>query len=117
MRQKLSAIILLFALLGAACTMGDPVVGLWETTTTREQVINLTGEWDGRPRVRFDADGKFSSVGASGRWSRIDANRLRLDTTSIISDRASQRIITIKIEGDILTWTDDDGTSMWRRAR
>ncbi len=118
--KTLIATTFLFILLSGACTMGDPVVGTWEITTTREQVINLTGEWDGRARLRFDADGKYSSVGDSGTWRRIDDNRIKLENiTGSFGLRVSQttKDITIKIEGNLMTWTDGDRTTMWRRAR
>jgi hypothetical protein len=98
-----------FTLICSACS-GDPVVGIWEVTTTREQVVNLTGEWDGRARIRFDSDGKYSSVGESGTWKRLDGNRLQLNSVpGILRDKPGQKIVTVNIDGKILTITWEDG--------
>ena len=119
MKELILTLAIAITLIGTACS-GDPVIGLWETTTFHE-VINQPGEWDGRARMRFEAGGEYTGgFVTSGKWSRLNENQIRLDLTTIThrGNKTSQKILTIKIEGDTLTTTDEERmVTLWRRVR
>jgi hypothetical protein len=118
MKETILGLIIAVTFICSACG-GDPVIGLWETTTTREQVIVQPGEWDGRERMRLKANGEFSwGFVTSGRWRRLDDKRIRVDVVELAlpRDRSYQKTFIIEINGNRMTRTDEeDGTVTYMR--
>ncbi len=94
------ATIFLFVLLSAACKMGDPVIGYWKM-----------GEAE---PIYFFSDGTCSEDHSlfTGKWKRLDGSRLEIQTNNYHFGPAytTTRIVTVKIEGNVLTITEADGS-------
>lgn len=87
--------------------MGDPIIGKWKMMNVRDQVIGGNEEY-----IAFLDDGTYSfNFLMSGNWKRLDDHRLELKRNPFGFMSGSTRIVTIKIEGDVLTITEPDGTS------
>lgn len=109
MKQKLIATTFLLALLSAACTIGDPVIGKWKSMDSRGEIIG----GDDQPYIEFLADGKYRQHNFfSGTWKRLDDSRLELHQNPAFGTfPASTRTVTVKIESNILTITESNGES------
>lgn len=114
MKHKIVAIAFLLILLNAGCKLGDPVIGNWQTGNMTDMLGEPIGDTG---NMSFNADGTYSeNLLFSGKWKRLDANRLEIQTDAFARWKSKTRIVTIKIEGNTLTETLPDGSvTKWKR--
>jgi hypothetical protein len=109
MKQKIIATTFLFILLSAACKTGDPIIGRWKPTDKDPEPVPLQED----PRhIEFRPDGRYVlSFLTGGTWRRLDNSRVEMTSDPLGPIERRTRIVTVKIDGDVLTITEPDGKS------
>lgn len=117
MRRRIAVLtILLFILVCAGCSTGDPIIGKWKSIEGHEDVTS-----PGRiafPTMEFLSEGRCKSVWKTCNWRRLDDRRLEKTVVvpGISGGEFRTGVYTVEVQGNILTLTDDKGeVTKWRR--
>lgn len=105
MKQKLIATIFLFVLLSAGCKTGDPIIGSWKPIASGQELRGADTQY-----LEFLPNGRYVMNIWGGTWRRLDDSRLEMKNDPLGFDKGSTQIVIVKIEGNVLTITESDGT-------
>ena len=108
MKQRIIATIFVFVLLSAACKMADPVIGYWKMGEAQPIYFFSDGTCSDGSSLSYATGG-----GLTAYWKRLDGSRLEIQSYTLHFGKAnttSTRIVTVKVDGNVLTMTEADGS-------